>query len=515
MSLPQTLPAGKYDVTLMSYDNHDDKPFQNQLNESYFVKLYNLAGANTFVSNSLPDLPGNQNTLVASVNSQTLINEASTSISVHHSVSVGANSIRPVCAAFDFVEDEPQLPQLTVVKNLINNNNGTAVVSDFKLFVGGTEVISGATNTFNPGSYAVSETNLPGYMASAWGGDCSTDGNVLLNAGDNKLCTITNNDIYIPPVFPTLSIEKSTNKNVIIAGETVTFTITVNNTGNGSADNLILLDILPGGFTVSDTGNSSIQWNLTSLDPGGSWTESFIASSASNLGNGIYTNTATVSADNYGSISDTASVIIQNPPIILTNPSLSIQKTVTPTVTNAGTTVNYTVVVTNSGNGTAFNTILFDQLPSGNFTYTTTGTSARSWNLGNILPGKSKSTSYVVNIADSVANGTYVNTATVSANNHGVISDTATVQVKGKVLGEEFAPVLLIEKVTDRKRVNPGASVTYTISVTNVGEASAINLKLSDILPEDFSEVDTGKTTLGWSLPLLKEIGRASCRERV
>jgi len=108
-------------------------------------------------------------------------------------------------------EVEPQLPKLTVVKNLINNDGGTATVSDFNLFVGGMGVISGATNTFSPGSYNVSEINLSGYTASAWGGDCEPDGSIVLNFDDNKQCTITNDDIYIAPVFPVLNIEKIAN----------------------------------------------------------------------------------------------------------------------------------------------------------------------------------------------------------------------------------------------------------------------------------------------------------------
>ena len=34
-----------------------------------------------------------------------------------------------------------------------------------------------------------------GYAASDWGGDCAADGTITLLPGDDKTCTITNDDI--------------------------------------------------------------------------------------------------------------------------------------------------------------------------------------------------------------------------------------------------------------------------------------------------------------------------------
>src|SRR3989344_6129960 len=85
---------------------------------------------------------------------------------------------------------------LEVVKVVINDNGGTKEVSDFHLFVGTTPVISGAQNTFVVGTYTVSETNASGYQAT-FGGDCDAAGQVVLNSGDDKTCTITNNDIPV------------------------------------------------------------------------------------------------------------------------------------------------------------------------------------------------------------------------------------------------------------------------------------------------------------------------------
>ncbi len=93
-------------------------------------------------------------------------------------------------------------PKLTITKIVINDdeapNTGTKVVADFSLFVGETEVSSGTENTFMDGDYSISETNDEGYTAT-FSGDCNEEGDITLEAGDTKSCTITNNDSYVPP----------------------------------------------------------------------------------------------------------------------------------------------------------------------------------------------------------------------------------------------------------------------------------------------------------------------------
>ncbi len=83
---------------------------------------------------------------------------------------------------------------LRLVKTVVNDNGGTAVANDFQGKIDGSNVAWGATTTLTTGAHTASETTLPNYTAGSWGGDCATDGSVTLAAGDNKTCTITNND---------------------------------------------------------------------------------------------------------------------------------------------------------------------------------------------------------------------------------------------------------------------------------------------------------------------------------
>ena len=92
---------------------------------------------------------------------------------------------------------------LIVNKVVTNNNGGTKVVADFPLFVNAMSVVSGASNTLAPTTYTVTETNDPGYSAT-YSGDCNSQGQVTVVAGQTKTCTITNDDIA-----PTLTLVKN------------------------------------------------------------------------------------------------------------------------------------------------------------------------------------------------------------------------------------------------------------------------------------------------------------------
>ncbi len=99
----------------------------------------------------------------------------------------------------DFVcGDTPRLAHVTVIKQVVNDNGGNNVIADFQLFLDNgivtTNVTSGASTTVASGVYTVNEEGIPGYVAS-FSGDCDAEGNITLADGDNKTCTITNNDL--------------------------------------------------------------------------------------------------------------------------------------------------------------------------------------------------------------------------------------------------------------------------------------------------------------------------------
>ena len=157
-------------------------------------------------------------------------------------------------------------PKLTVTKVVINNDGGTKQISDFPLSVGAQAVTSGAQNTFNAGTHTVSEIQDPDYAAT-FTGDCDGNGVVVLNPGDVKECTITNNDI---PHNPTLRVIKVVINDDGGTKQISNFALFVDSTQVTSGQ---VLTLQPGtynvhetqvaGYAATITGDCDAQGNVT------------------------------------------------------------------------------------------------------------------------------------------------------------------------------------------------------------------------------------------------------------
>lgn len=163
----------------------------------------------------------------------------------------------PTCSA---PPPAAQSAALTLVKTVVNNNGGTKAVSDFPLSVGGTVVASGVATTFTPGSYTVSETNSSGYTAGSWGGDCSATGTVTLANGNNKTCTITNDDVI--PVVP-----------VVVATTTATLhviKVVINDDGRTAVASSATIHVRRGAADVSGSpqAGTGVPGTSYTLSPG-------------------------------------------------------------------------------------------------------------------------------------------------------------------------------------------------------------------------------------------------------
>lgn len=88
----------------------------------------------------------------------------------------------------------PRTGTIKVIKSVTNNNGGTKQSSDFALFVNQNSVTTGVANTYAPGTYTITETQLPGYSQSSLTCDHGKSNPVNLQAGENITCTITNDD---------------------------------------------------------------------------------------------------------------------------------------------------------------------------------------------------------------------------------------------------------------------------------------------------------------------------------
>jgi hypothetical protein len=101
------------------------------------------------------------------------------------------------------ITNDDDAPALHLRKIVTNNNGGTATVSDFTLTAdgAGSNDLSG-TSPVDSGAglkadtFALSETNVAGYTASAWVcvGGTQNGANITLGLGQSATCTITNDD---------------------------------------------------------------------------------------------------------------------------------------------------------------------------------------------------------------------------------------------------------------------------------------------------------------------------------
>src|ERR1019366_2992964 len=143
----------------------------------------------------------------------------------------------------------------------------------------------------------------------------------------------------------------------------------------------------------------------------------------------------------------------------------------------------YTLAVSNTGAGTATSATLSDTLPTGTGitwstspTYTGPGTCSiagqtLSCNLGNLASGAT-ATVHVTSGTSTSSCAAYTNSATLSATNSSSVQSSATTTVQ--------CPALSLTKTADAATVAAGASIGYTLAVSNTGSGTATGATPSD-----------------------------------
>lgn len=109
---PAVIPAGTYELTLASFDDHSSKPQQGheQPNEVWFLTAHGDGGT-VATSAMMPDLPADSDLLVRSVGQIVLDSDVS-SLMAHHGYfdAYNPNSVVPLCASFTAVDPPAAIP---------------------------------------------------------------------------------------------------------------------------------------------------------------------------------------------------------------------------------------------------------------------------------------------------------------------------------------------------------------------------------------------------------------------
>ncbi|MDX9953183.1 MAG: DUF11 domain-containing protein, partial [Anaerolineae bacterium] len=178
---------------------------------------------------------------------------------------------------------------------------------------------------------------------------------------------------------------------------------------------------------------------------------------------------------------------------VIAAPELVITKTVEATAqVDLGEVVTYTITLSNEGGDTALGILLTDTLP--------TGITFGGWAMGtNVTPDYADGVitwtgdlpagvqplaivfTATVNNDLMLYGNSIVNTAEFTSDNAGAGQDDATFGMIG-------APVLALTKTVEAAaEVDLGDVVTYTLTLSNSGEATAVGVSITDTLPAGIS----------------------------
>jgi uncharacterized repeat protein (TIGR01451 family) len=331
-----------------------------------------------------------------------------------------------------------------------------------------------------------------------------------------------------------LAITKTDSPDPVIAGNNLTYTITVTNNGPDAASTASWTDTLPAGTSfVSLPAVAGWSCTTPAVGSGGTVTCSnptFAVGSAvftltvnvaptTAVGTVLSNTATTTSAAGDGNTANNSATATTT---VATSADLSTTKTDTPDPVTAGNNITYTITVTNAGPSNAATVALADTLPAGTtfvslaspggWSCTTPAVGAGGAVNCSIatLPAGSAVFTLVVNVDSGVAGGTVLtNTATASSAttdpNPGNESGVATTTVGASA-------DLSVTKTDAPDPVVAGTNITYTITVTNAGPSTASTVALADTLPAGTTFVSLSSPG-GWSCttPAVGAGGTVNC----
>jgi uncharacterized repeat protein (TIGR01451 family) len=264
---------------------------------------------------------------------------------------------------------------------------------------------------------------------------------------------IVSDTAFVNVVVPSLTIAKTPDSQFALSGGTVTFTITVTNTG----------DVVMNVVTVTDVLASDCNRTTNFLFQGFTWmyTCTLAAVSADLTNTALVTGTPAVGSEVIASDDAFVDVI---------NPAITIAKTPDTQVVQSGSSALFTITVTNTGDITLTNVQVAD-----------TPVSACNRTIGDLSAGSANA----YTCAQPNVTAAFTNTATVTGTpplgSLVTSTDTAVVTV--------ITPALTIAKTPDLQVANNGDVVTFTITVTNTGDVPLAPITIADPLAPACNQV--------------------------
>ncbi|HWT15317.1 MAG TPA: DUF11 domain-containing protein [Patescibacteria group bacterium] len=286
-------------------------------------------------------------------------------------------------------------------------------------------------------------------------------------------------------------------------GDTIAYTITVTNSGNGPATNVVVTDPLVA-LTCTPISGSTLAAGATMTCTG---TYTLVIG---DVNTGSVTNTATVAGDNVCNPTTAGSTCSSTEvtPLGLV-PILNITKSASPNPFVVGQNASYVITVTNTGNAsTNANLVVTDTLPTGIGYVSAVGT---NWSCagapaltctytGVLAPSASTVLTLNVSIGASAVNGN--NTANVTGGGDPqCVGAPLPDRCDDTVMVPINRPDLIVTKSHQGTFVRGQPGGVYTLIVTNIGTAATGGMiSVVDQLPAGLTATSIGGS--GWSCVL-------------
>ncbi len=342
-------------------------------------------------------------------------------------------------------------------------------------------------------------------------------------------------------------VEVSASPTVVEAGQEITYTITMRNSGPNFASRITMTNPVPEhtefiryddnhgstGFNCFDARFAQNQFSCSGLglDPNGSWTVFFTVRVNPDAVGLTITSTATVSSDSPDPNTANNSMTVQTP-VTETTPTdadLSVTKVFADTVdpyVGHGEVASFDITVRNAGPIAAQNVSLTDVIPAETTFESVTQTSGPAFSCTQPAQGATGTVSCsIASLADG-AEATFTLAVRVGATTNGEVSNTATVSSStpdpdtadrtstAGFIARRPGPDLQITKTASLAEVVAGDSIYYTIEVENVGSAVATDIRIVDAVPANTTfryAVHNGGTGAGCAPPDVTQSGAIEC----
>ncbi len=423
------------------------------------------------------------------------------------------------------------------VMNLFNSGNLPAV---------GVRVLTlGGSTIFNQPLSNIPITSIPTWRESSTLLSVGNNSSVILQvysngaAGDGNDYAIDDIAFSEAQVNTVLNSTKYVDKEYATLGDILKYTITLENTGQSTVENIVFSDTIPTG-TVFNTNSVTI--NGTTINGLNPTPPGFTLSSPSTIRSGqVVTLTFQVTVNTIPSpnpINNSAKINYSITPIVggATVPQTVISNEVDTTVNYSelratksrdmafvtiGDIITYTIPISNYGTTIANAVYFSDTIPNGTTLIEDTfningviisGTTPNppgSVNIGNIENGQVKTVSFKVIVNTIPTPNPIPNSANIIYS-YTVDPSIPTVNnssANTNVVNSQFnAAILSSEKIVNKAFANIGDVLTYTITFKNNGNVTAQNVVFQDTIPNDVtivpsSLIQDGVTISGSSNP--------------